>query len=999
MRLKTIPVLLLLFAAFLLPDCLTAQYYFGRNKVQYDNFQWKVLKTEHFDVYFYPQMQQLAEIGASFAEEAYSRLEGLTNHNITHRIPLIFYSNHSHFQQTNTTPGFLPANVGGFFEFIKGRVVIPSAGSIHDFRRVIIHEMTHVFTRSKMNRIYKDHRKTMFSGLPLWFTEGIADYWSEGWSSQADMFIRDAVLSGYIVPVAEMDRIYGTFFMYKEGQAICKYIAENFGEEKLIQLYENAWKEDKFSDVMKLTIGLTYEEFDKQWLYDLKKKMYPILQERDTPGMITKRMTKKGVNTKPAAFSRNGKKWVAFTSNRIGYSNIYAKQLGKKDLEEPEILVSGERTAEFEVFYLLKSKIDVSDKSHLAFVSKSGARDVLYVKDLKSNKVIHSFDFPDLVSLSSPNWSPASDKLVFTGIDFGGQSDLYIVEIQSKRLTRLTNDFYSDRDPSWSPDGNNIAFSSDRTSFGEEGFSNLFAYNLPSANIFYLTSGAHNDYSPEWSPDGQRIAFTSDRDNAFNVWVIENSSMLAQVHEEQLFLATLTEGNVKSELELLENAQSFLHAVPEIADLPTALEGSDQLKQLTFFTTGAQDPEWIDDDTMLFSTFQDFSFQINQMDDVGEKLAVATPNALDTLAVEQDLWVANTLVGEVNATTIKYRKNFELDIAQSAVSHDPIFGASGGAQLAMSDMLGNQKYYFLLYNNAQTRGDFLKSFNVALTKVNLSNRVNYAYGGYHIAGRYYDLVESFFEQTRTGGFISASYPFSVFQRFEGSFSLRKEKRQYDFRGITVDGYVISNSFSYIKDNTLWGYTGPMDGERYNFTVGHTIDIQNNDVSFTTLISDYRKYFRVSPRSSYALRAMVRLNIGKESFRYFMGGSWDLRLYPRWRIWGEKLVLLNQEFRFPFLDRLILGFPFGGMGFGGFQGATFFDLGQAWDSNDQFTNFKSPGGRGQVLGSMGIGLRVRLGGFLVLRYEIGRRFQVPDVASPTLRWEKGLKKSLWFGFDF
>ncbi|MFQ5754447.1 MAG: hypothetical protein ACE5HI_20915 [bacterium] len=107
-----------------------AQYYFGRNKIQYDDFDWKILKTEHFDVYFYPEMRELAEIGAAFAEEAYSRLESKLNHNINRRIPLIFYSNHSHFQQTNTVSSFIPEGVGGFFEFIKGRVVIPSDGSI-----------------------------------------------------------------------------------------------------------------------------------------------------------------------------------------------------------------------------------------------------------------------------------------------------------------------------------------------------------------------------------------------------------------------------------------------------------------------------------------------------------------------------------------------------------------------------------------------------------------------------------------------------------------------------------------------------------------------------------------------------------------------------------------------------------------------------------------------------------------------------------------------------
>ena len=59
-----------------------AQYYFGRNKVQYNNFTWYILKTEHFDIYFYPEMRELAEIGAAYAEESYTFLEDKFNHNI-----------------------------------------------------------------------------------------------------------------------------------------------------------------------------------------------------------------------------------------------------------------------------------------------------------------------------------------------------------------------------------------------------------------------------------------------------------------------------------------------------------------------------------------------------------------------------------------------------------------------------------------------------------------------------------------------------------------------------------------------------------------------------------------------------------------------------------------------------------------------------------------------------------------------------------------------------
>ncbi len=975
---------LIFFLMILWSSSSSAQYYFGRNKIQYDDFEWKILRTEHFDVYFYPQMDELAEIGAAFAEEAYDRLESKLNHNIPNRTPLIFYSNHMHFQQTNTIASFIPEGVGGFFEFIKGRVVIPANGNIHQFKHVINHELVHVFVRSKTNRVLKDHRRTTHPGLPLWFTEGIAEYWSEGWDSQAEMIIRDAVLNDHLVPLKRMDTIFGTFLMYKEGQAICKYIADNFGEEKLLQLVENLWKEAEFSDVLKLTVGLDYKEFDQKWLYDLKKAHYPLLEESDSPKMVSRAVTTDGINTKPASFTRDGKDWVAFVCNRTGYSNIEIQPLDQTSADS-EVLVKGERTSEFESFHLLNSKIDVNQNGELTFVSKSGASDVIYIYNVAEKRVERKFQFEQLVSLSSPNWSPDASQIVFSGINFAGRSDLYVVNVSTGALQRLTNDFYNDHDPAWSPDGHLIAFSSDRSYFGKDGYMNLFIYDLRKGAIQYVTKGSHNDYAPAWSPDGQYLAFSSDRNGSFNIWMIKNRPEAFEdlpLAQTQPASNGLNGGN--------GNHANGQHNEASAAHYPSALDTSDQFKKLTSFTTGAFDPVWLSNDQLLFTAFENFSFQVRQLKQVGEKFQKVAVAKSDSLVASHELWTANKLAGEVESTTIKYKRKFSLDIAQSAISQDPVFGVSGGAQLAMSDMLGNQQYYFLVYNNAQTRGEFLTSWNVAVTRVELSKRANYAFGAYRLSGRYYDLVESFFEREQVGGFVAASYPFSVFNRIEGGINLRKERRRYDSRGEIVNGIVVTNSVSYVKDNSLWGATGPVDGERFNLTLGHTIDLQHNDVNFLTVMMDYRRYFRLNTRVTYAVRLMTRWNEGKEAFRYFMGGSWDLRLYPRWRIWGRKLLLVNHEVRFPFIDRFLVGFPFGGLGLSAIRGALFLDFGQAWDRDYEFQ---------EVLGSVGFGLRFRVGGFLVLRYEFGKRFQISDLNSPSLHFDRGLKKAFWFGFDF
>ena len=123
----------LLIIIILTGSILSAQYYFGRNKIQYEQFNWQVMATDHFDLYFYGS-NPLVWAAAFWVEEAYNELEQKFNYTLDHRVPLVPYSSHIHFQQTNVLPMQIPEGIGGFFEFIKGRVVLPFNGNLHDFQ-------------------------------------------------------------------------------------------------------------------------------------------------------------------------------------------------------------------------------------------------------------------------------------------------------------------------------------------------------------------------------------------------------------------------------------------------------------------------------------------------------------------------------------------------------------------------------------------------------------------------------------------------------------------------------------------------------------------------------------------------------------------------------------------------------------------------------------------------------------------------------------------------
>jgi Tol biopolymer transport system component len=957
-------------AAFV-PEEAGAQYYFGRNKVIYNHFDWRILQTDHFDIYYYPEMRELTEIGAAWAEESYRFLEDKFNHSFNDRIPLIFYATHAHFQESNTISYLIPEGIGGFFEFVKGRVVVPANGSISDFKRVLRHELVHVFTHAKVNRVLKDHRLLNHPGLPLWFVEGLAEYWSSGWDSEAEMFIRDAVINTYLFPLSGIYQINGTFLMYKEGQNIVRFIDTQWGEDKILQLIENVWTASYFSDVMKLILGIDLREFDERWSYALKKEKYPLFLESDAASRVSMPITRQGINIKPAFYQGDTAR-VVFISNRSGYANIYQAPLAGGSKEPGmEILVAGERSEDFESFHMLNSAIDVNRRGELAFVSKAGEKDILYIMQLPEKKIVGRHSFDHLVSLFSPSWSPEGSRLVFAGLSFNGRRDLYLFDRTTRQLIPLTDDPFDDKDPAFSPDGRMIAFSSDRSPAGVRGAYTLFLYDLAGGAITPLTEGDFQDQMPAWSPDSCHIAFVSDRSGTQNIWMLPAPSRPALPLAARLGL------------------QPFATSTDTLPP-PSAP------RQITHFITGAYDPEWTPQGDLLFTVFEKFAFNICLQKGMAEQIKALPPLAAEKAppadSTARLAWRHERIGGKGESRDVKYKPRFSLDIAQSQITQDPIFGTSGGAQLAISDMLGNYQYFFLLYNTARVQSELLSSFNVAVSRVDLSHRTNFAVGLFHFAGQYYNRYDYWFWERRYGGYSAISYPLSKFDRVEASLNVRYSDKEWFVSDYRRKALLISNFISYIQDNSLWGPTGPLDGSRMNFTLGTTIDVAHANVRFLTAIVDYRRYFRISNQTAHALRIWTQVNQGKESTPFFMGGSWDLRGYRLWSLWGTKLAMVSNELRFPFIDRFILKFPIGGVAISSIRGALFLDLGNAWD--DRLV---------ELPGSAGFGVRFQLGGMLVLRFDTGKKFTMKDPAH-FYQWgqyeiDNDYFTQFFFGWDF
>ncbi len=357
---------------------------------------------------------------------------------------------------------------------------------------------------------------------------------------------------------------------------------------------------------------------------------------------------------------------------------------------------------------------------------------------------------------------------------------------------------------------------------------------------------------------------------------------------------------------------------------------------------------------------------------------IASSEKQQSLTDANGAWHFPRLSGDLSEGSAKYKTRFSFDIAQSAVAYDPIVGSMGGLQFALTDMLGNHQYYFLLYNTADTRQDFLASINAGATYINKTHRMNFGGGLFHFYNEYSERYYGFIGERTYGGFLYASYPISRYRRVESSLYLRSLEKDTTFTiGEPLKAATSMITLSYIKDTSIWDPTGPIDGTRLNISMSQSLDLDGLKHFNSTYNVDFRRYFRLGQASAFATRLMYLKSVGHDKQRYYLGGSWSLRGFDRREFYANNLLLINNEVRFPLVNDLLIGFPIGNLRFQAIRGAIFFDVGNSWEDYKSTPNSPDFGSHG-VRGSFGFGIRVSLGYVTVLRFDFSRKTDFKSV---------------------
>jgi hypothetical protein len=286
----------------LLAPAAGAQYtVFGQNQVQYKKFDWRVKKTEHFDVHYYKGMEQGAAIAARMAERSYARLSRLMGYQFKDRKPIIVFASRGDFAQNNVT-GDLGEQTGGVTDMMHERNMFFFGQDLAEVEHVMTHEMVHQFQYDIQFRGRPAGGAAMVQGnqLPQWFAEGMAEYLSIGPDHPAtDAMIRDAALNGNLPSVQQMTDQPDRWFVYRFGESFWRYVGQRWGDEIIGEIML-ATPSLGLERAFKRHTGMDLDDLSDDWrdanqttylpgiaaLERPRKVAQPLLNARKTGGII-----------------------------------------------------------------------------------------------------------------------------------------------------------------------------------------------------------------------------------------------------------------------------------------------------------------------------------------------------------------------------------------------------------------------------------------------------------------------------------------------------------------------------------------------------------------------------------------------------------------------------------------------------------------------------------------------------------------------------------------
>ncbi|MBN2384115.1 PD40 domain-containing protein [bacterium] len=943
----------------------------SKNKISYVDLDWRLYDTEHFNIYYYRGAENLLEEYSKVAEQAYTHHHEVLNFDLPSRIPFIMFRNQREFQQTNIILGDISEGVGGFSEILHSRMVLPVDGPREEVRRLIYHELTHIF---QYEIIFHSALGQAFSNVPDWFMEGMAAHMEGAWDAFGLQVLRDAVLNESLPDLNDLhdfNYISNTFLGYRLGQSAVDYMVETYGYKGLRRLlWELSKSKTKhFREAIKRAFEITYKEFDTDWQTYLKEKFWRVGIDGTSPDTI-------GTLLPHEDFSifQRGQYLQTSLSPSGDILAVLSTQRGELDInlltadqgKYLDILTKNFQGTKYEMLLGYSDEhgrnlVWAPDGSVLACAVKKEGENVLMLLNPISGALVDEIK-TNLNNLTSPTFSADTRTIVFSADDDQGQSDIYSYNRDSELIERVTFDPFVDRYPAFRPDGNALIYCSERNGFLQLVLIEPYQERIP----VQLTATEYNHQAPAWSADGKKVVYIADRNLILNIYELDFEN---------------------SKIRQLTNTYSGF-GLPQYS--PDGSKIYFETYNKSQYSTGYMDyPSTLDE-----KFCKDFSVPTEiVIPSIGSEEAEGAGSASDTASHDQNDLIAY-LEGDQEAGPIEGKKvRFKLlpDAAEVLAGYRTDGLYYGAGYLYFSDILGDHRFLLELVT-------IQSDSSIGLTYYNLKHRINWAVSlsDYRDVTYYYTDASSDLEQFQfkyTGVSAYAEYPLDRYHRFSATNSFYR----YKYEGYPVYNYATNNyevlpdvtrnlydlQLNFVRDTIRYRYFGAYQGSAVRLGVSRGLPLADDYYDFILYTYNMRAFQRVTARSLLAFRLAGAFSTGEDQMAFSLGGGTTLRGYKYNELVGNNYALFNVEYRFPLIDIIHVSF----LGsFTNIRGALYWDFGTAWFDEQDLTLWEHTSEKGfhfvDLKSTQGFGIYWSLG-YFELRFDWSRKYNIHEYIGDTV----------------
>lgn len=439
-----------------------AQFYngtqveFGKNRVQYDDFEWQFYRFDKFETYFYTGGKDLAVHTANYANRKVKEYEKFLDFYLNERIQFIVYNKQSHFRQSNigltTNENY---NIGGVTRIVGSKVFIYFEGDYDLFEkqidagvlRVLVYQMLYGGNWREVLR------NSALLSLPEWYINGLISYLTVPNDPLVNARIKDGILNEDFKRFNSLSNEDATV----AGHAMWQYIAETYGKNVISNILYMTRISREIDDGFLYVIGVPFEDLYEEWI-SFYKGEYIANADVSYNSLGDQASIKIRKNRLYQNFSidRNGK-YFAYSTNKLGQYKVYLYDIQA----EKRIKVFQD-----------EHKLDrIQDYSYPIVEWHPSGKLLTFITEDKGQVLLHTYNIEEKSTATKPifkiekvlsyDYLPDGRQFIFSGVE-KGQSDLFLYNSLGNTQRNLTNDIYDDLEPVVTTDGNKIFFTSNR---------------------------------------------------------------------------------------------------------------------------------------------------------------------------------------------------------------------------------------------------------------------------------------------------------------------------------------------------------------------------------------------------------------------------------------------------------------------------------------------------------------------------------------------------------